>query len=69
MKNKFVADGPLRFLRGKKVATSESIEKQYAAEMAGAGPAEKIQIRERIVEEFHRREKIKSHQPSPGTLW
>jgi hypothetical protein len=41
MKNKFVADGYRRFLRGKKSGTSESIEKKYAAELAKASPVEK----------------------------
>jgi hypothetical protein len=69
MKNKFVADGHSRFLRAKKSAASESIEKKYAADLAKAAPAEKLQIRERMAEEFLRREKIKAHQPSPATLW
>jgi hypothetical protein len=69
MKNKFVADGQFRFLRGRKAATSESIEKKYAAELATAGPDEKRKIRERMVEEFLRREKTLNHKPSAGTLW
>lgn len=69
MKNNFVVNGFQRFLRGKAAATSESIEKKFAAELAKASPAEKVQIRERMAEEFLRREKIKDHKPSPGTLW
>ena len=69
MKNKFVADGPFRFLRGKKAALSESVEKKYAAELANANPQQKLQIRERMAEECLRREKLEGHQPSPGTLW
>ncbi|HEY1489888.1 MAG TPA: hypothetical protein VGF90_02515 [Verrucomicrobiae bacterium] len=46
MKTKFVADGYRRFLRGKNAATSESIEKKYAAELAKADPAGKVLIRE-----------------------
>jgi hypothetical protein len=69
MKNKFVADGPFRFLRGKKAALSESIEKKYAAELANADPQQRLQIRKRVVEECLRREKIEGHKPSPGTLW
>ena len=69
MKNKFVADGYQRFLHGKKVGTSESIEKKYAAELAKAGPAEKMQIQERMAAEFLRREKMEAHKPSPATLW
>jgi hypothetical protein len=69
MKNKFVADGYRRFLCGKKTATSGSIEKKYAAELAQAGPVEKIQIRERMVEEYRRLSKNEGHQPSPATLW
>jgi hypothetical protein len=69
VKNKFVADGYQRFLLGKKVGTSESIEKQYAKELAKAGPAEKMQIQERMAAEFLRREKMEAHTPSPATLW
>ena len=69
MKNKFVADGYSRFLRAKKAVSSESIEKKYAAELAKADPAQKLKIRERMVEEYLRRGKIEDHKPSPGTLW
>jgi hypothetical protein len=69
MKTKIVADGYHRFLRGKKTVTSESIEKKYAAELAKADPAEKILIRERMVEEYSRRITTENHKPSPGTLW
>jgi hypothetical protein len=69
MKNKFVADGPFRFLRGKKAALSESIEKKYAAELADADPQPRLQIRERMAEENLQRQKIEGHKPSPGTLW
>jgi hypothetical protein len=65
-KNKFVADGRQRFLRGKQVLSFESIEKKYAKELANASPAEKLQIRERMVREFLRQQ---NHKPSPGTLW
>ena len=69
MKNKFVADGYRRFLHGRRVVTTESIEKKYASELANAGPDEKRKIRERMVEEFLRREKMLNHKPSAGTLW
>jgi hypothetical protein len=69
MKNKFVGDGFHRFMRGKKAALSESVEKKYAAELAQADPQQKLQIRERMVEEYLRRGKIEGHKPSPGTLW
>jgi hypothetical protein len=69
MKNGFVADGRERFLRSKKGATLESIEKKYAAELASAGPAEKHQIRAIIFEEYSRRAKTENHKPSAGTLW
>lgn len=69
MKNSIVADGCFRFRQAQKAATSESIEKKYAAELAKADPARKLQIRKRMVEEFLRLEKIKAHKPSPGTLW
>jgi hypothetical protein len=69
MKNKFVADGPFRFLRGKKAALSESIEKKYAAELAKADPQQKHQIHERMAEENLQRQKIEGRKPSPGTLW
>jgi hypothetical protein len=69
MKNGFVADGFRRFLRGKKTVTSESIEKKYARKLTVASPAQKAQIRERMMEEYSRRSKIENHKPSPGTLW
>jgi hypothetical protein len=66
MKNKFVADGFRRFLRGKKALTSESIEEKCAKELAAASPAQKARIRERMAQEILRRQ---NHKPSPGTLW
>jgi hypothetical protein len=69
MKNEFVADGCRRFMRGKRGALSESLEKKYAAELAGANPRQKLQIRERMVAEHLRRAKIEGHKPSAATLW
>jgi hypothetical protein len=69
MKNNIVADGRSRFMRAKKAVTSESIEKKYATELAKADPAQKLQIHQRMVEEFLRHERINDHKPSPGTLW
>jgi hypothetical protein len=69
MKNEFVADGYHRFMRGKKGALSESVEKKYAAELANADPRQRLQIRERMVEEYLRRGKIEGHKPSAATLW
>jgi hypothetical protein len=69
MKNKFVADGYRRFLRGKKSVASVSIEKKFAAEPAKASPVEKNQIRERMMEEFLRLSKNEGHKPSVGILW
>ncbi len=69
MKNKFVADGSFRFLRGKKNAESDSIEKKYAAESANADPVEKEKIRERLAKESLQREKALNHKPSSATLW
>jgi hypothetical protein len=69
MKNGFVADGRRRFFSGKRVVTSESIEKKYAAELASASPAEKVQIRARMGEEYSRRAKIENHKPSASALW
>jgi hypothetical protein len=69
MKNKFVADGLSRFLRGKKDAQFESIEKKRAAELANAGPDEKEKIRERMAKESLQREKALNHKPSAATLW
>jgi hypothetical protein len=66
MKNEFVADGYRRFIRGKKAATSESIEKKFAKELAAASPAQKTQIREQMSQDFLRQQ---NHKPSPGTLW
>jgi hypothetical protein len=67
-KNKFVADGSRRFLRGKKAALSESLGIKYAAELAKADPCQKLQIRERMAREFLSQKNLK-HKPSPGTLW
>jgi hypothetical protein len=64
-----VADGFHRFMQGKKAALSESVEKKYAAESAKADSQQRLQIRERMVEEYLRRGKIEGHKPSPGTLW
>jgi hypothetical protein len=69
MKNHFVADGLSRFLRGKKNAQSDSIEKKYAAELANAKPVEGAKIRERMAAEILRREKALNHKPSAATLW
>jgi hypothetical protein len=69
MKNKFVADGPFRFLRGKKNAQSDFIEKKYAAELANAKPVESAKIRERMAAEILQREKVLNHKPSAATLW
>ncbi len=68
-KNEFVADGFRRFMRGRKAWTVESIEAKYTEELAKAGSARKLEIRERMVEEFLRREKAMNHRPSPGSLW
>ena len=69
MKNKFVADGPLRFLRAKKVASLEEIEKKYARQLAEADPTQKHQIRKQMAEECLQRKKIEDHKPSAATLW
>ena len=68
MKNNFVADGYRRFMQAKKAASSESIEKKYAAELDSADPAQKLKIRERMAQEYPRQKNL-DHQPSPGTLW
>ena len=69
MKNHFVADGLSRFLRGKKNAQFDSIEKKYAAELANAKLVESAKIRERMAAEILRREKALNHKPSGATLW
>jgi hypothetical protein len=69
MKNSFVADGPVRFQRAKKVATLEEIEKKYARQLAEADPVQKHQIRKQMAEEYLQRKKIKDHKPSAATLW
>ena len=56
-------------MRAKKTAASESIEKKYAAELAKAGPLQKLQIRKQMVQEYLRRGKIEGHKPSAATLW
>lgn len=69
MRNKIVAGGYARFLRGQRRAAVESAEERYAAELAKAGPAERIQIRERMAEACRRLARTAGHKPSPGTLW
>jgi hypothetical protein len=69
MKNGFVADGRRRFNLGRKSATPESVEKKYAAELAGASPDQKHQIRARMAEEYLQHAKTESHKPSASTLW
>ena len=69
MKNRFVADGPLRFLRAKKVVSVEAIEKKYAGNWRRRIRIQKIKIRKRMVARISAREKIEDHQPSAGTLW
>ena len=69
MKNSFVADGPLRFRRAKKVVSSEDIEKKYARQLAEADPIQKHQIRKQMAEEYLQRKKIEDHKPSAATLW
>jgi len=69
MENKFVADGYIRLLQGKKALASESTEKKYTTELTNAGPDEKRKIHERMAEEFLQREKMLNHKPSPATLW
>jgi hypothetical protein len=66
MKNNFVADGHRRFLRGKKSLSLESMEKKYAEELAAASPAQKTQIRERMIQNLLRQQ---NHKPSPAALW
>ena len=66
MKNKFLTDGLQRFLRAKKVVTSESIEKKYAKELNTASSAQEKQIREQMAQEFLQQQ---NHKPSAGTLW
>jgi hypothetical protein len=67
--NQIADGGGWRLREGQKNLASESIEKKYAAQLAQAGPDEKKQIYQRIMEEHQRREKMISHQPSPKALW
>ena len=69
MKNKFVADGLSRFLQGKKNSRCESIEKEYAAELANASLGEKGKINERMAAEILGSEKALNHKPSAATSW
>ncbi len=69
VKNHIAADGAWRLLRGQKAASSESIEKKYAAELAKAGPAEKKEIYQRMSDEIEKRRKMMDHKPSAKTLW
>jgi hypothetical protein len=68
-KNNIVANGFDRFTRAKRAASSEDIEQKYAKELMDASPAQKLEIRKRMAQEYLRREKIVNHKPSPGTLW
>jgi hypothetical protein len=66
VKNQIVADGPLRFARGQKALSAETLEAKYAKQLAAASPAEKTQLRQQMAEELLRK---KSYMPSPQTLW
>jgi hypothetical protein len=68
MKNKFVADGYRRFMRAKKTASLEAIEKKYAPQLAEADPVQQHQIRKQMVEEYLAQKNL-DHKPSAGTLW
>jgi hypothetical protein len=63
MSNKFVADGFHRFLRAKRVASTESNEKSRPTELASTDPGKKSLMRKQ------RKPEYADHQPSPGTLW
>jgi hypothetical protein len=70
MKNKFVADGQSRLLRGRKTQAAKIIEKKYADELAKAGSLEKLKIRARMeVEYLQCAQAVDDRKPSPGTLW
>jgi hypothetical protein len=70
MKNKFVADGQSRLLRGRKNQAAKLIEKKYADELSKAGSVEKLKIRARMaVEYLQRANAVDGCKPSPGTLW
>ena len=68
-KNRIVADGQSRLWRGQKAVTSESIEKKYAAELKKAGPGEKREIYQRMVNEMEQTRKMVEHKPSAAALW
>jgi hypothetical protein len=66
MKNKIVADGPLRFLR---IKAGPAFDKRRSGAMVKAGPDEKNKFPERTPEQIRRLAKTQNHQPSAGTLW
>jgi hypothetical protein len=68
MKSRFVADGYRRFLRDRKTASWESIQRKYAEKLVTASPLQKLRIRKQMAQEFLS-QKDQDHKPSPGTLW
>jgi hypothetical protein len=66
MENGIANDGFERLLKGQKELTLESLAKKYAKELAAAGPHQKREIYQRILDEYERQ---KNHQPSAATLW
>jgi len=69
MKNNIVADGEFRLWRGQKALKADPVEKQHAAALAQADPAEKKEISRRMTVENLRREKMLNHRPSAASLW
>jgi hypothetical protein len=68
VKNKFTADGELRFEQGVETALRQEIQKKYADELAAAPLFKKLRIKFQMRQEFLRR-KEEGHKPSAKTLW
>jgi hypothetical protein len=68
MKNKFIHGGAWQYMRGKESALRKSIRARYAAELATAGPFQKVLIRGRMWRDFLR-ERKQGHDPSPASLY
>jgi hypothetical protein len=66
MKNRIVDGGYGRLRKGQKKLTLAFFEKKYAKELAAAGPLQKGEIYQRILDEYDRQ---KNHKPSAGALW
>jgi hypothetical protein len=69
MTNQIVADGARRHFLGRRALDSQSIEENFAKELATATPEKKREIYERMADETMRHRKMLDHKPSAKALW